>query len=106
MPALAALIKALFGNASGLLLALVSTRYGVAVFAVGVLAALYVAAVGAFTGLVQPLVSAIFSTAFGQVLGLVFPPISGTIMAAYTGLWLSLMGFRYYSRFAQLLVPR
>lgn len=106
MPVLGALIKALFGNASALLLALVSTRYGVAVFAVGVLAALYVASVAAFTGFVQPIIGALFATSFGQVLGLVFPPVAGTIMAGYTGLWLSLMGFRYYSRFAQLLVPR
>lgn len=106
MPLLGALIQSLFGNISALILALAASRYALALSAVLGLAGLYIAAVGAFSAFVQPLIGALFSTSFGQVIGLAFPPIAGSIIAGYYALWLGLVAFRYWSRFASLLVPR
>lgn len=41
----------------------------------------------AFNTLVAPLVAQAFTTAYGQVLGLAFPPIAGTCMATYAAVW-------------------
>lgn len=106
MPALGALLAGVAGNLYGLILALVGTRYAVALTAVVGLAGLYVTAVTGFSLLVSPLIGALFNTQYGQFLGLAFPPIAGTVVAGLSGLWLALLTYRYWHRFASLLVPR
>jgi len=106
MPLLGALIQSLFGSLYGIILALQASRYAVALAAVTLLAGMYLAAVGVFTAFVQPLIGSAFSTSFGQVIGLAFPPVAGTVVAGISALWVALVGFRYVSRFAGLLVPR
>ena len=48
----------------------------------------------AFHAFVEPLVAALFSTAYGQFLGLLFPPISGNIVAGMIALWVACTAYR------------
>lgn len=106
MPLFAALVKALFGNLTALYLAIVSTRLGLVVAAAAALGGLYVTAVGVFTAFVQPLIASAFSTAYGQVLGLAFPPVAGTVVAGLAGLWVALITKSYLSRVLSVLAPK
>lgn len=106
MPFLGQLLAGLLGNFYALVLALVGARYALALSAVVGLATLYVAAVAAFSAFISPLLGSLFSTQYGQFLGLAFPPVAGTVVAGLSGLWLGLMGYRYLHRFVALLVPR
>jgi len=40
-----------------------------------------------FNTAVAPLAAAVFSTAYGQFIGLAFPPIAGTCLAAVASVW-------------------
>lgn len=98
MPVFAALVKALFLQGYGLLLALVTQRIGLKIAAIATMAGLYVGAVAAFSAFVSPLIGALFSTAYGQVIGLAFPPVAGTVVAGYVALWVLLVVKNYYMR--------
>lgn len=106
MPALAALLSGLLGNVYALVLAVVGARYALTLSAGLALATLYVTAVAVFSAFVSPLLGALFSTEYGQFMGLAFPPVAGTVLAGLFGLWNALMGYRYLYRFAALMVPR
>lgn len=87
MPLLGALLTSLFSGlaawlAQYLTKKVVTVGLAVAAFAVtlGVLMAF-------FATVVSPLVGSLFSTAYGQFLGLAFPPMAGTCLAAISASW-------------------
>jgi len=106
MPLLAALVKALFGSAISLLLALAAARETIRLSGVLVLAGLYLSAVAVWSAFVSPLLSSLFSTSYGQVLGLAFPPISGTVITGLALLWSTLLAKRFLIRFGALALPK
>jgi hypothetical protein len=106
MPLFAALVKALFGSAVSLLLALVAAKQAIRLSAVLIFAGLYLTSVVLYSAFVSPLLGSLFSTAYGQVIGLAFPPVSGTVIASLSALWVSLLVKRYIVRFGAMAIPR
>lgn len=106
MPLLATLIQGLIGNATALWLAVRSAEQAVRLTAVGILAAAYVACVAFWTTVIDPLIGALFSTLYGQLLGLVFPPLSGSVISALVALWGSIVAKRYTEKFIQMTLPK
>lgn len=105
MPALGLLLQGLMGNMYALFLALSSAKQVVRVSAMLILAAAYVACAVAFTLFIDPLIGVLFSTAFGMLLGLAFPPVSGTVIAGIVGLWGCVIVKRYYVKFINIGLP-
>lgn len=106
MPVLSALIKALFGNASALFLAISSARLSVQMLGVSILAAAYVSCLVFFTTVIDPLLGLLFQSLYGQLIGLLFPPVSGTIFAGFSGLWGCIVLKNYYKKFGTLMLPK
>lgn len=105
MPLFAVLFKAVMGNVVAFLSLFVTAKYAMRMAAVLALAAIYITAVTLFSTFVSPLLSSLFTTGYGQFLGLAFPPIAGTVVAGLAALWVALVSSNYYQRFARVLVP-
>lgn len=95
MPILALLLKGFFVFAIKLWGAQQVAKLGVRITVVGVIAAAYVALALAFSVLVNPLLGSLFSSEYGQLWGLAFPPIAGSVVAGLVGLWIAVRTFRY-----------
>lgn len=106
MPLLAALFQGLIGNAMALYLAVKSAQQAVRLTAIGILAAAYILCATAYTVFIDPLIGALFNTAYGQLLGLVFPPISGTVVVGLAGLWGCIVAKRYTEKFISMAIPK
>lgn len=102
MPAFALLVKVALGNMYALYLALTSAKLSVRIAAAGIMAAAYVACVVGFTVFIAPLVASMFQTSYGQVIGLAFPPISGTVLGGIVTLWGCLVAKAYYFKVVKL----
>lgn len=87
MPLLGNLIAGLFTALSAFLLKLFAARVAIRLAAVAAIAALGSAVIVSFNVFVAPLVAALFNSAYGQLLGLIFPPIAGTVCAGLLALW-------------------
>ena len=57
-----------------------------------------------FTGLIGPWLGTLFSSTYGQLLGLLFPPISGTVVASLAGYWSCVIGVKYVSSLTKMAV--
>lgn len=95
MPLLAALIKACFGTVFGFLAAMLGAQTAVRVAAVASIGALYIASVTAFSLVIAPWIGSVFSTQYGQLLGLLFPPVAGTVIAALYTYYMGVVTYRY-----------
>lgn len=102
MPALALLLKVALGNMYALYLAITSQALALRLGAIAVMAAAYVACVVGFTTFIAPLIGALFATSYGQVIGLAFPPISGTVVFGIVTLWGCLVAKAYYMKVIKL----
>jgi hypothetical protein len=87
MPLLAGLISSLFGGVASFIALLWAKKLAVTTIAVAAFAASLVALMAAFNLLVAPFVAAMFSTQYGQFLGLAFPPLAGTCLASLGACW-------------------
>jgi hypothetical protein len=87
MPVLAAWIGSLFTALGAFLTKLFLARLALRITGILAIVAAMGILMGTYNTLVAPLVAAAFSSAYGQVLGLAFPPIAGTCMAAVAGVW-------------------
>ena len=102
MPLFAALFSAISSSIFGLIVAAFGAKIAVRLTAVASVAALYAACVAVFNGMISPWIEAIFSTQYGQLLGLLFPPVSGTIMASLIAYWTSVLAFKYFSSLTKM----
>lgn len=87
MPLLAALLSAIAAGFANFIASILSKKVTTMVLATGAITIASVTLMVAFNLAVSPLVQAMFSTSFGQFVGLAFPPISGTCMATIAGMW-------------------
>lgn len=87
MPLLAGLLASLFGGVASFLAQMWAKKLVVAGLAVAAFATALGVLMVAFNGWVSPLVAAMFSTQYGQFIGLAFPPISGTCMTSIASCW-------------------
>jgi len=87
MPILGGLLVSLFTGLGGLFSAIFGAQIAVKLAAVAAFVGFGVALLAVFNAFVAPIAAAVFSTNYGQVLGLAFPPIAGTCLAAIAALW-------------------
>lgn len=94
MPIFAGLVGSFFSALSVFLAKLFAARVAIRLAAIATIGTLGSALIVSFNLAVAPLVAAMFSTPYGQLLGLAFPPIAGTCIATFTTLWLGCMTYR------------
>jgi len=94
VPIFAGLVSSIFGALSSWFVGLLGARVALRVAAVATIAGLAVALLALFNAVVAPMAASIFSTSFGQLLGLAFPPVSGSCVAALAGLWAASVTYR------------
>jgi len=87
MPLLALLLKGIFLAAARIWIGLQAQNWAVRIAIVAALAAAYVACVVGFSTVVSAWWGMFTTTGYGAVVGLAFPPISGTVLAGLIGLW-------------------
>lgn len=87
MPILAGLLSSLFGGIASFVALLWAKKLAVSTLAIGAFALAVTALMLVFNQLVTPLVAAMFSTQYGQFLGLAFPPIAGSCMTSIATCW-------------------
>ena len=87
MPILAGLLSSLFGGIASFVALLWAKKLAVSTLAVAAFVVTLTALMLVFNQLATPLVAAMFSTQYGQFLGLAFPPIAGTCMASIATCW-------------------
>lgn len=103
MPAFAALFVGVLARFWTYLVTTWGIKVATRIAVVLVLAGLYVSLLVAYNSVVRPLISQLFATPYGQVIGLAFPPIAGTVVAALSALWVARIGYDYLERFGLVL---
>jgi len=87
MPLLGALLTTLFGGIATWFVSILGRKLAVAAAGIGALATITGALMLAMRSVVNPLLASMFSTQYGQFLGLAFPPVAGTCIAAIATTW-------------------
>lgn len=87
MPLFAAFLGNVLVGLAGFFASFLTRKVAVAAAAVSAFGTAIAALLLAFNTLVSPLVAGIFSTSYGAVLGLAFPPIAGTCLASIASCW-------------------
>lgn len=98
MPALGAMLATIFGSLAGFLAKLFVAKLAIRITAVAALTAVGGVLMTVFNTQVAPLVQQIFASEYGQFVGLAFPPIAGTCVAAITAVWLACASYKLQSR--------
>lgn len=106
MPLMAGLLVTLFQAVTTFLAIRMATRTAFLLAAVGILWGLYGTMVTTMNTLVAPLATAIFSTSYGQFVGLLFPPIAGTCVAAITAAWAACTMYAYQKKALDMFVKQ
>ncbi|WP_288254886.1 hypothetical protein [uncultured Hydrogenophaga sp.] len=96
------LTKGLWEKFFDLLVGFVGAKYATRITAVTLLAAIYLSCVVTFTAWIGPLFGAIIGTTYGYLLGLLFPPIAGTIVAGVMLYRMCVVGVKYTSRLIKM----
>lgn len=104
MPSLGALLLSILKPIFNLLAGVVGVRTAIRITAVGTLATIYLSCVIYFTQVIGPWLAGVFSTAYGQLLGLLFPPISGSILAGLSAYWICIAGQKYVAKLTKMAV--
>lgn len=104
MPLLGALLSAIGSSIFGIIASIVGAKIAVRLIAAATLAGIYISCVLYFSALVGPWLAGFFSTGFGALLGLLFPPISGTVIAGLFGYYTCIAGAKYVTTLTKLAV--
>lgn len=96
------LTKGLWEKFFDLLVGFVGAKYATRITAVTLLAAIYLSCMVTFVALIVPFFSAIISTSYGFLLGLLFPPVAGTVVAGVMLYRMCVVGVRYTSRLIKM----
>lgn len=72
--------------------------------ALSALAAIYLSCIAVFTVMIGPWFAAIVSTGFGYLLGLLFPPIAGTVVASLMIYRMCVVGVKYTSTLMKIAI--
>lgn len=103
MPLLAQLLQTLLGNAYRFEVLWRTKQVAYRIWLVGVIGAAYVACVVGWSTLIRPLLAQIFTTGYGMVLGLAFPPLAGTVVAAVAAVWGCIVAKKYTMKMLSIL---
>lgn len=104
MPLLAKLLAWLMGNVYGLVAAMFGAKWAVRVTAITTLAGLYVACAITFSVMIIPWLAAFAGTQFGLLLGLLFPPVAGTVVASLGTFWACILAKRYSAKLIKMTI--
>jgi len=89
MPLFAAMVSAFFTALSGFLAKLFIARVALRIAGVAAIMGFGSVLMVTFNGVVAPMVANMFSTQFGQLIGLAFPPAAGTVIAGVGVVWIA-----------------
>lgn len=106
MPVFAAFLGSIGTMIYKALIYLVGAQYAARVAAVMSLATIYVACVMYFSTMVYPWLQGIFSSAYGSLLGLLFPPVAGTVLASLGAYWTCVSGVHYISSLTKIALGK
>lgn len=104
MPLLSSLLAWIATKFFGVFVFAFGAKWGTRLAAATALAVGYVACVAYWAGMVGPWLAGVFSTSYGAVLGLLFPPVSGTVLAALATYWVCVAVQSYTKTLLQALV--
>lgn len=94
MPLLGTLLASLAGSLASFLANIWAKKVGVAFLAASGITGLTIGLLILFNNLVAPLVQAMFTTTYGQFIGLAFPPVAGSCMATIGLTWTACAVYR------------
>lgn len=89
MPLFAGMVSAFFTALGGFLAKLFIARVALRIAAVAAIGALGAVLMATFNTVIAPMVSSMFSTQYGQLIGLAFPPVAGTVLAGIATIWIA-----------------
>jgi hypothetical protein len=95
MPILAQLIAGLAARFFSFFAGVFGAQVGLRLAAATAVGAGYVAAVGVFSSVIGPWIGSVFNTSYGALLGLLFPPVAGNVLAALVVFWAAVIAHRY-----------
>ena len=95
MPLLGTLIASLFGGLANFLADFVGKKIAVALAYVAALGSIVTVLLVFMRGVVEPLAGALFSYPWAGWMGLAFPPVVGTCIAALAGTWAACVLYRW-----------
>jgi hypothetical protein len=104
MPILGSLLYALARIMYRFSLAMFGQAWAVRMTAITILAGLYVACAITFSVMIVPWMAALAATQFGMLLGLLFPPAAGTVLASLGLFWTCVLAKRYSARLIKLAI--
>lgn len=104
MPLLAALFVKLLGGVYGLMLAMFGVKWAIRITAALTLAGLYIGCAVTFTLMIGPWLAGLVATSFGYLLGLLFPPVAGTVIASLGTFWACILAKRYTVKLLKMAV--
>ena len=102
MPLLAALLAGIAGKFFALFIAMFGAKWGVRIAAAVALGTGYIACVIYWASLIVPWLTSILATEYGYLLGLLFPPVCGTVLAGLVTLWTCVAVQKYTSTLVKL----
>lgn len=98
MPLFAAFFGALFSALGAFLVKIFVAKIAIRVVAVTAILGLYSGLLVVFNALIAPLIAQVFANEYGQFLGLLFPPVAGTILAMLLGFYLTVKTYQLQAR--------
>ncbi len=104
MPLLGGLLAALFGQMFGVLAYIFAKDVAIKLAAVVAFGVFTLALFAAMRAAIVPLASSLFSTSYGSIIGLAFPPIAGTCILAITATWVACALYSYQRNIMQAIV--
>lgn len=104
MPLLGTLLAWIAGQFTSLFLLVKSTELATRIAGLLFVAGLYVSCVLVFTNVVSGWIGSVFSTSYGTLLGLLFLPVAGTVLASLALYWTSVIGYRYVSSLTRAVI--
>lgn len=104
MPLLAKLLVFCSTWVFGAITSLVAGAWGVRIIAAVTLAGIYLSCVIFYTTKVSEWIGDLFITQYGQLLGLCFPPVSGSVLAGMAAYYTCIVGKRYITTLTKIAV--
>lgn len=102
MPVFAVWMGALFGQLAGFLAKFMAIKFAIRTTAATAIVGFTIALMALFNSVVAPLVAQAFSTQYGTVIGLAFPPVAGTCLAAIVTVWTACGTYRMQVGFVKM----
>ncbi len=102
--ALGGLIGRLFEKLFAFIAGYLGVKWATRLTAATIMATAYVACVVTFTTMIGPWFAALISTSYGYLLGLLFPPVAGTVIASLMTYRMCVIGIRYTGKLFKMVV--